>query len=166
MSDVSTSRDQAGPAGAGAETRQFSTFFIGSRLYGIDVMKVQEVTKALPMTPVPLAPKYVHGLINLRGQISTAISLRDLFQLTEPAPQEQMNVVCRVNDLLVSFLVDKIGDVIEVSEDNFQPTPDTLSESIRRFMSGVFKIPGELLSVLEVEKVTDSLVHQPASSIA
>jgi len=142
--------------------QQFSTFYIGKRLYGIEVMKVQEVTKALPMTPVPLSPKHVHGLINLRGQISTAISLRDLFHLNEEPPPEQMNVVCRINDLLISFLVDRIGDVIEVKQDAFQPTPDTLPEEIRRFMGGVFKIPGELLSVVEVEKVTECLVKASA----
>lgn len=151
-------------ANSRVESQQFSTFFIGDRLYGIDVMKVQEVTKALPMTPVPLAPKYVHGLINLRGQISTAISLRDLFSLNEPAPTEQMNVVCRISDLLISFLVDRIGDVIEVSHNDFQPTPDTLSEEIRKFMGGVFKTPTELLSVVEVERVTESLVRAPTQS--
>lgn len=145
------------------DSRQFSTFYIGRRLYGIDVMKVQEVTKALPMTPVPLSPKYVHGLINLRGQISTAISLRDLFHLREAPPADQMNVVCRISDLLISFLVDRIGDVIEVSPTEFQPTPDTLPDEIRRFMGGVFKIPGELLSVVEVERVTDSLVKETSA---
>ena len=139
---------------------QFSTFFIDDRLYGIDVMKVQEVTRALPMTPVPLAPKYVHGLINLRGQISTAISLRDLFHLAAPAPAEQMNVVCRMDDLLISFLVDRIGDVIEVGEEAFQSTPDTLPEDVSQFLIGIFKIPGELLSVLEVGKVKELLLKK------
>lgn len=139
---------------------QFSTFFIGDRLYGIDVMKVQEITKALPMTPVPLAPVYVHGLINLRGQISTAISLRDLFQFKDQAPSEQMNVVCRIDDLLLSFLVDRIGDVIEVVEKDFQETPDTLPMEVRRFMGGVYKIPGQLMSVLDVSKVKDLLLQK------
>ena len=61
------------------ESRQFSTFFIGDRMYGIDVKTVQEITKSMPMTRVPLSPGYVHGLINLRGQLATAIGLRDLF---------------------------------------------------------------------------------------
>jgi purine-binding chemotaxis protein CheW len=59
----------------------YSTFRISGRLYGIDVTRVQEVTKSLPCTRVPLTPKHVKGLINLRGQIATAIELRELFDL-------------------------------------------------------------------------------------
>ena len=137
------------------ENRQFSSFYIGGLLYGIDVMKVQEITKALPMTRVPLAPKYVSGLINLRGQISTAIELRELFGLKDQAPEEQMNVVCKIMDILVSFLVDKIGDVMELNESDFEQAPDTIPENIRKYIEGVYKVPGTLLSVINVEKVAE-----------
>jgi purine-binding chemotaxis protein CheW len=140
------------------ENRQFSTFYIAGLLYGIDVMKVQEITKALPMTRVPLAPKYVHGLINLRGQISTAIQLRELFGLHDQAPEEQMNVVCKVREILVSFLVDRIGDVMELNESSFEPAPDTIPENIRRFIEGVYKVPGTLMSVIDVERVAESII--------
>ena len=140
-----------------SENRQFSTFYIAGMLYGIDVMKVQEITKALPMTRVPLAPKYVHGLINLRGQISTAVQLRELFGLQDKAPEEQMNVVCKIMDILVSFLVDRIGDVMELNINDFETAPDTISENIRRYIEGVYKVPGSLLSVIDVEKVAESI---------
>ncbi len=139
-------------------TKQFSTFYIGGRLYGLDVMAVQEVTKALPTTKVPLAPKFVRGLINLRGQVATAVALKNLFDLPEEEKSEEnMNVVCRGEDMLLSFVVDEIGDVIEVDEGLFEPTPDTVSESVKRFMSGVYKTPGDLLSILEIKKITDVL---------
>ncbi len=141
-------------------TKQFSTFYIGGRLYGLDVMAVQEVTKSLPTTKVPLAPNFVRGLINLRGQVATAIALKNLFDLPDDdskALEESMNVVCRGEDMLLSFVVDEIGDVIEVEEDLFEPTPDTVSDSVKRFMSGVYKIPGDLLSILEIKKITDVL---------
>lgn len=143
-----------------SEYRQFSSFYIGGLLYGIDVMKVQEITKALPMTRVPLAPKYVSGLINLRGQISTAIELRELFGLKDQAPEEQMNVVCKIMDILVSFLVDKIGDVMELSENDFEQAPDTIPENIRKYIEGVYKVPGTLLSVINVEKVAESIINE------
>ncbi len=146
------------------QSRQFSTFYIADRLYGIDVMKVQEVTRALPMSRVPLAPNYVHGLINLRGQISTAIGLRELFELTDKTPEVQMNVVCRAGDLLLSFMVDRIGDVMEVPQKDFEVTPDTIPDNVRRFMGGVYKIPGTLLSILEIEKITE-IITQSSSDL-
>jgi purine-binding chemotaxis protein CheW len=97
----------------------------------------------------------VHGLINLRGQISTAVDLRNLFDLDKNTTGQQMNVVCRINDLLLSFLVDKIGDVMEISDKAFEPTPDVVPQNIQRFMEGVYKIPGTLLSIIEIQKLSE-----------
>lgn len=135
--------------------RQFSTFYISERLYGIDVLRVQEVTKALPIAEVPLAPDFVCGLINLRGQISTAISLRALFQINEPDPETQMNVVCRLNDVLISFFVDGVGDVLELEDKDFETTPETVPGGIRRFIEGVYKTPTTLMSVVDVDKIAE-----------
>ena len=135
--------------------RQFMTFHIAGRLYGIDVLQVQEVTKCLPIAEVPLAPKFVCGLINLRGQISTAISLRELFQIAEAAPPDQMNVVCKLNDVLISFLVDRVGDVLELNSKDFELAPETVPDGIRRFIEGVYKTPATLMSVVDVDKIAD-----------
>ncbi|MBU6176091.1 MAG: chemotaxis protein CheW, partial [Planctomycetes bacterium] len=118
------------PGQGSSKSRQFSTFYLGDRLYGIDVMKVQEVTNALPLTRVPLSPGFVHGLINLRGQISTAIGLRELFQLEPAAGGGSMNVVCRIKDTLFSFVVDQIGDVMELDDHSFEDAPDTVPDAI------------------------------------
>jgi purine-binding chemotaxis protein CheW len=139
-------------------TRQFSTFLVSGRLYGIDVISVQEITKMMNATKVPLAPTFVHGLINLRGQIATAVGLRELFDLKENQQAlEPMNVVCKGEGMLLSLLVDQIGDVIEVDDSNFEPTPETITQSVGRFMQGVYKIPGSLLSIIEVKKIVDVL---------
>lgn len=143
----------------GGTTAQYSTFYVADRLYGIDVMKVQEVTRALPITEVPLAPNYVHGLINLRGQISTAIGLRELFAIDGHSPENPMNVVCRIEDVLFSFVVDRVGDVLEVEAEAFEPAPDTMPESVRKYMSGVYKVPGDLLTVIEVAKLADEVLQ-------
>lgn len=139
--------------------RQYSTFYVAERLYGIDVMKVQEITRALPITEVPLSPPFVQGLINLRGQISTAVGLRELFAISGQVPEGSMNVVCRVDDALFSFVVDRIGDVMEVEPGEFEPSPDTVPDSIRRFMGGVFKVQGDLLSVIEIEKLAAEILE-------
>ena len=138
-------------------TTQYSTFFISGRLYGIDVMKVQEVLKTQPMSEVPLAPKFVHGLINLRGQIATAIGLRELFGIESNTNEEKMNVVCQTGDSLLSLLVDRIGDVMEVTQDDFELPPETIPEEVRRFMKGVYKVKNDLLSIIEVDKVQNIL---------
>jgi purine-binding chemotaxis protein CheW len=146
--------------------RQYSTFYVAGRLYGIDVMKVQEITRALPITEVPLSPVYVHGLINLRGQISTAVGLRELFMIDGRAPEDSMNVVCKIEDGLFSFVVDRIGDVMEVEPENFEPPPDTVPDGIRRYMGGVFKVSGDLMSVVDIEKMAAEIVASASEAAA
>ena len=137
--------------------RKFTTFFVGGRYFGIDVMQVQEITKSLTITQVPRSPGYVRGLMNLRGQLATAIDLRHLFEISDQASDDPMNVVCRSEGVLLSFLVDNIGDVIEVDGETYEDTPDTVAETIRQFMSGVYKTNTELMSVVDVIKVMDFL---------
>jgi len=145
---------------ASVRTRQFSTFFVSRRLYGIDVTRVQEVVRPMAMTPVPLAPPYVTGLINLRGQVTTAIGLRQLFGLKDQAPDEFMNVVCKVDGALVSLQADEIGDVVEVLTADFEATPQTVPQEVRRFMAGIYKVSGSLLSILDIERVNKFLNHK------
>jgi purine-binding chemotaxis protein CheW len=139
------------------ETKQFSTFYLDGRLYGIDVMKVQEVTKPLQVTLMRTAPPYIKGLINLRGQIATAIGLRELFGLSQEHPTEKMTVVCKVEDVLLSLLVDSIGDVVEVSESSFEATPKTIPGNIKTFMQGIYKTEDKILSVVSLESILGEL---------
>lgn len=133
--------------------RQFSTFTIDGRLYGIDVMKVQEVTKPLQVTLMQTAPPYIKGLINLRGQIATAIGLRELFGIKNGGTPEKMTVVCKIEDVLISLLVDNIGDVIEVQDKNFEPAPQTIPNNVRSFMEGVYKTDDAILSILSLDSI-------------
>lgn len=135
------------------EKKQFSTFYLENRLYGIEVGRVQEVVRSMFMTSIPLAPDYVRGLINLRGQVATAIGLRQLFGFLDSIPEDFINIVCKVDGILISFQVDEIGDVIEVSEKDFEQTPNTVSEEVRQYMSGVYKISNSLLSAINVDNI-------------
>jgi len=113
-------------------TGQFSTFFVGDMFFGVDVLNVQEVLRFQPMTPVPQAPKVIEGLINLRGQIVTAIDLRRRLGVADRGPdQRPMNVVVRTDDGAVSLLVDEIGDVLEVDASSYEHAPDTLDDAHR-----------------------------------
>lgn len=137
-----------------AEERQFCTFYLDNHCFGIDVLEVQEVFRYQEMTRVPLASNVVSGLINLRGQIITAINLR--LCLGIPSHSEDklpMNVVVHILDDVVSLLVDDIGDVIEVNDEIYEAAPDTLQANLREIVRGVYKLPGNLMLVLDTHKV-------------
>jgi len=142
-----------------AETanRQFSTFYVQDLFFGIQVLEVQEVLRYQEMTKVPLAPDLIEGLINLRGQIVTAIDMRRRLRL-EPRKQGEtpMNMVVRGDDGAVSLLVDEIGDVLEVRNDVYEPAPENTPQELREMIAGVYKLEGRLLLVLDTERVLQS----------
>src|SRR5687768_13347876 len=110
-----------------SKLRQLCTFYLDGLLFGVDVRRVQEVILHHEMTRVPLAPPVVRGLMNLRGHIVTALDMRRRLDLSElPAGQLPINVVLRSDDNPISLLVDRIGDVVEVTEERFDPTPETV----------------------------------------
>jgi len=136
-----------------AGAKQLCTFHAGGGFFGIPVAQVQEVVKPQPITPVPLAPTVIRGLINLRGQILTALDLRYRLGLGDLGdPHALMNVVVRTGDSPISFLVDEIGDVVEVQEDTFEAPPDTLQGEMRELIEGAYKLDGRLLLALSTQR--------------
>lgn len=129
---------------------QYCTFFLDGLLFGVELKSVQEVVNRHDMTQVPLAPSVVSGLINLRGQIVTAIDLRRRLEL-QPRPDNAnvMNVVVRSDDGAISLLVDEIGDVVEVEEASFERPPETLRGNVRSMILGVHKLNNCLMHVLD-----------------
>ncbi|MCB0310386.1 MAG: chemotaxis protein CheW [Bdellovibrionales bacterium] len=135
---------------------QFVTFYVGDLMFGVDVMQVQEIIRYQEMTPVPLSSEVVEGLINLRGQIITAIDLRRRLGLESLEPDSKpMNVVVRSEGEVVSFLVDRIGDVIEVESQDFEHAPTTLDDQAFNLVKGVYKLNRELLLALDVKEAAD-----------
>ena len=148
-----------------ANVEQFCTFYLDGHFFGVEVEKVQEVRLYQEMTRVPLAPPVFKGLINLRGQIVTAIDLRCRLGLRERgADRLPMNVVVRTEDGVVSLLVDEIGDVLEVMEETFEPLPETLGGVSRDLVRGVHKLKGLLMLVLDTDKATSVRMLQCCSS--
>lgn len=136
--------------------RQLCTFFLDDLYFGVDVQKVQEVIRYQEMTRVPLAPPVVRGLINLRGQIVTAIDMRRRLDLAGlPADQLPMNVVIRTDDGPVSLLVDEIGDVVEVEDESYERPPETLRGATRELIQGAYKLNGRLLLTLNSDKAVN-----------
>ena len=137
------------------EATQFCTFYVDGLCFGIGVREVQEVIRYQEMTRVPLAAPVVRGLINLRGQIVTAIDLRRRLELGDRADDAEvhpMNLVVRTDDGVVSLLVDEIGEVVEVAEDSFERPPPTLAGVARELVRGVYKREDSLLLVLDTAR--------------
>ena len=146
-------------------SQQFCTFLLDGHLFGVPVPQVQEVIRFHPMTPVPLAPPAVEGLINLRGQIVLAIDLRRRLSLAgRSAGDLPVNVVVRTTDGAVSLLVDEIGDVIEVEQSSFEASPETLRGAVRSMILGVHKLEHKLLHLLDTERACQ--VHADSDSVA
>jgi purine-binding chemotaxis protein CheW len=140
---------------------QVCTFYLEKQMYGVDVQSVQEVIRYQDMTDVPLAPDSVVGLINLRGQIVTAIDLRKRLGL-KPRPDGQlpMNVVIQSNDEAISLLVDQIGDVQEFDSADFEMPPETVQGVSRSMIKGAYKMSERLLLILDTER---ALAVNPAN---
>ncbi len=135
---------------------QLCTLRLDHLQFGVDVLRVQEVIRTQPMTTVPRADDVVRGLINLRGQIVTAIDLRRRLRMAVRTDDgSPMNVVVRTDDGPVSLLVDEIGDVIEVGDHGIERPPETLAPDIAAAIGGVLKLPDELLLVLDVDRIIE-----------
>lgn len=135
---------------------QFSTFFVADLFFAVDVLCVQEVLRFQQMTSVPKAPEVIEGLINLRGQIVTAIDMRRRLRLPPRGGDlTPMNMVVRTEDGAVSLLVDEIGDVLDVDGATYERPPENLDPAARDLIRGVFKLKDRLLLVLDTNKTVE-----------
>lgn len=136
-----------------SDISQLCGFRIDNDYYAISVLEVQEVIRKQTLTSIPCAPDFIKGLINLRGQIVTAFSLRNLFGLPENESGEYMNIIVRNGDSLYSLMVDEILDVMNVENSKFEKTPENLDDKIRNYITGDYKLDGKLLITLDLIKV-------------
>src|ERR1017187_10137611 len=135
---------------------QFSTFFVADLFFGVDVLHGQEVLRFQHMTRVPQAPEVIEGLINLRGQIVTAIDMRRRLRLPpRGGDQTPMNMVVRTEDGAVSLLVDEMGDGLDVEAATYERPPENLDPAARELIRGVYKLKDRLLLVLDAELTVD-----------
>ncbi|MPR00088.1 chemotaxis protein CheW [Modestobacter sp. I12A-02628] len=149
---MSTATTTTTPTLAGGNA-QLATFWLDNDLYGVEVEHVQEVLRSQGITQVPLSPPAVAGLINLRGQVVTAIELREL--LGRPPRAEGTDpvvIVVRLHGEAVSLLVDAIADVVDVNARDFESPPDTLDGKARELILGAYKLDGQLLLALDVNR--------------
>ncbi|SFC32208.1 CheW protein [Nocardioides terrae] len=140
------------------DVAQYCTFWIDGLFFGVDVDDVQEVLRHQPMTPVPRASEGVKGLINLRGQIVTAVDLR--FRLGLPPRTGErlpMNVIVRSRGEVISLLVDDIGDVVDTDGLSFEPIPSNLPAKVQDVVHAVRPLADSLLLVLDSDRAVEVL---------
>ncbi len=134
-------------------TLQLCTFRLGSLYLGVNVLDVQEVLYRAEVCRVPHAEPAICGLINLRGQIATTIDMRTRLGIEPRDPEAQpIHVVVRSAGESVNLLVDKIGDVLAVDPDLYEPPPETMSGIAKELILGAYKLTDELLLILDVDK--------------
>ena len=134
----------------------YATFTVEDRYLGVPVERVQEVLRAQAITPVPLAHAYIEGLLNMRGQIVTAVNLRARLGLpAREAGEPTANVIVRTPDGPLSLLVDALGDVVTVTEDLFESPPDTLQTDTGHLIKGAYKLDDALLLDLDLDRTLD-----------
>jgi purine-binding chemotaxis protein CheW len=139
-------------------TRSFATFHSGKIYFGISTDEVIELTKVTEITPVPLAPSAVSGLINLRGQIVTAINMRNRLGLeTAGDISETVTVLIEKAGVLYGLLVDRVSDILELDPLHFEAPPSNVSQAAKELIIGVNKLPGNLLLILDTGKIINGI---------
>ncbi len=142
-----------GKVGSG-ENRDYVTMSIGGQLFGIPVLKVQDVLGSQTITRVPLAPVEVAGSLNLRGRIVTAVDVRLRLGLPKRDSEKQaMSVVVEHEGELYSLLVDSVGEVLSLESRDYQRNPPTLNPRLREFSDGIYRLNDSLLVVLSVSSL-------------
>ena len=142
-----------------ADTSQFVTFYYDKHFFGLPIDDVIEINKALNVTPVPMAPEYVSGVVNLRGQILTAINLATRIGLscdTHDENKEYNNVIMGNREEPVSLLVERIGDVMSIPTEMIEPPPDMIEGINLKFVDQVCKLDSKLLIILNTKALENA----------
>lgn len=138
----------------GAGMRELIAFRIGEQEFCVDIIAVREIRGYAAATPLPHAPSYVTGVINLRGTVLPIIDLglRMGFGPIKPTARSVI-VVVKIEGQLVGLLVDAVSDILTVTDDLLQPTPDVASDLSRSFVRGVMAFEGRMISLIAVDNI-------------
>ncbi|PCI43391.1 MAG: chemotaxis protein CheW [Moraxellaceae bacterium] len=133
---------------------QWVTFRLDDETYGINVMQVQEVLRYTEIAPVPGAPMYVLGIINLRGNVVTVIDTRQRFGLkVDKVTDNTRIVIIEAEGQVVGILVDSVSEVVYLRQSEIETTPSVGNEESAKFIQGVCNKNGELLILVELDKL-------------
>ncbi|MEN8177574.1 MAG: chemotaxis protein CheW [Pseudomonadota bacterium] len=139
------------------EVIQFVTFILKDETYGINVMQVQEVLRVTEIAPVPGAPPYVLGIINLRGNVVTVIDTRGRFGLPSTEMDDSSRIiVIESENQVVGILVDAVAEVVELRSEEIDVAPNVGNDESSRYIQGVATRENGLLILVELNKLLSS----------
>lgn len=134
--------------------RELISFRIGAQEFCVDIMEVREIRGWTPATALPQAPAFVRGVINLRGAVLPIVDLGARLGLGAADPTARhVIIVAQVQNQVVGLLVDAVSDILTVTDDMIQPTPDVASEMVRTFVRGLLAIEGRMVSFISLDRV-------------
>ena len=144
-------------------SRELIAFRIGEQEFCVDIMSVREIRGWTPATPLPRAPGYMKGVINLRGAVLPIIDLGARFglQTSEPSARHVI-MVAHVGGRMVGLLVDAVSDIIQLTDEAVQPTPDVASEYVKTFVKGLFALEGRMISLIELDRIIPEVEAEAA----
>ena len=135
-------------------SNQILVFNINNELYGIDILKVQEILNFIQPTPIPNCPDYLKGIINLRGTIILVIDLRARFHFDSPMdPNNCVIVVVAIGNKKYGLVVDSVSDVLTINEENIQEDIDIHSGIDNRYIMGLVKANEQMIILVNIDKV-------------
>jgi purine-binding chemotaxis protein CheW len=160
VTELIEERSVAAKTGSHDRPGKFLTFRIGSELYGIEILKVQEIIGKMKVTSVPQTAAYVCGVINLRGKVISVIDMRKRFDLDLIVDSERnciivVNIAMQGVTTTVGLLVDEVAEVLNLSGDQIEPTPTIGSGIDTHFIFGIGKVGDQVLLLLEVDDLLD-----------
>jgi purine-binding chemotaxis protein CheW len=147
-----------------ARAREMITFAIGTQEFCVDVMSVREIRVWTPATPVAHAPDYVCGVINLRGTVLPIIDFaaRLGFPATQPTNRHAI-LVAQIGDQTIGLLVEGVSEILTISQDLIQPTPDVALQAAKDFISGILAIEGRMISLIALDAILPPSLEQAAA---
>lgn len=134
------------------DPRELIAFRIGDQEFCVDIRAVREIRGWAPATPLPGAPGYVRGVINLRGAVLPIVDLSGRLGLGAAVPSARhVIIVARLGMRTVGLLVEAVSDILSISEEAIQPTPDVACDTVRSFVKGVIPMDGRMISLIALD---------------
>ncbi len=143
--------------------RELIAFRIADQEFCVDIMQVREIRGWTPATPLPRTPSYVKGVINLRGAVLPIVDLGARLGLTTEEPSARhVIMVVTVGGRTLGLLVEAVSDIINLSDDMVQPTPDVACDQVKAFVKGLFAIDGRMISLISLDRVLPEMEAEAA----
>ena len=137
--------------GVGRTTNRFLTFYLEEEIYGVNIFDVKEIIAMMKTTPVPKTPKFIKGVMNLRGNIIPVVDMRVKFDMPEIEPQMYTAIVIiTIEGKNIGFIVDKVEEVVNVEDENISPPPEFGSSVDTRFIKNMAKQKNKVVMILDL----------------